>query len=181
MTPKQILLFIKNTIFWLCDIWVKTWKTLEKSDFWYVFIQNLHVYMMSKIQNDVYFKGKNHWKKHKIFENMHDFQITLNHSKWVQITFWVVEKIASEILNPNPETQKIHFTIFENIENFHVRCHFFTIFKTLKNQFFNDIRWRRGRTTDLTRGKKTCDRDNFSPKISRKSKQNSKKYPLLKW
>ena len=31
-------------------------------------------------------------------------------------------------------------TIFENIENVHVRCHFFTIFKTVKNRFFNDIR-----------------------------------------
>jgi len=175
-----MILCIKHTISVSCYIWVKAWKTIRKIDFWELFIQNLHVSEMSKIQNDAFFKGKNHWKKHEIFPNMHDFQITLNHSKWVQITFWIVEKIALDILNPNPETQNIRLEMLENIENFHVRCHFFTVFKSLKNQFFDDIYWRRGPETDLTRGKKTCNRDIVSPKIWKKSKQNSRKYQFMK-
>ena len=65
-----------------------------------------------------------------------------------------MEKTPSEVFNPNPETQKFHLRILKNIEIFGVGCHFFTLSKTFKNQFFDDRLRMRACMIDLTCGKK---------------------------
>ena len=56
-----------------------------------------------------------------IFSKTHDFKTHLNPSNCVQNRFGVVEKIAIECFDPNPENEKDHKVDFFCSSNFRVK------------------------------------------------------------
>ena len=63
------------------------------------------------------------------------FQMSVNQSIWVQIVFWIVQKKALGIFDPNPEPHQYSLKIRGEIGIFRVRCRFLTFCKNRKNGF----------------------------------------------
>ena len=79
-----------------------------------------------------------------IFSKTHDFKTHLNPSNRVQNRFGVVEKIAIECFDPNPENQKkIIKSIFLQLK-FSCQVALFKGFQKVENQIFGSISQRKG-------------------------------------
>ena len=72
--------------------------------------------------------------------------MSLNQSNRVQIVFGIVQNEALDGFNPFWKVGKVRYETHKNIQDFHVRGHFFTVFKSLKKRIFIDISFKNGST-----------------------------------
>ena len=85
------------------------WKKLKKYHF-HVILYIFTICMWTKDKTTLIFYmgkiGKFYVKKHVKNRKSNNFQKVLKSSIWLQIKFWIAEKIAIECLNPNPKNHE---------------------------------------------------------------------------
>ena len=105
--------------------------------------------------------------------------MSVNHSIWVQIVFWIVQKKALGIFDPNPEPHQYSPKIGGEIGIFRVRCRFLTFCKNRKNGF-SSISFEESVLWTIWHVEKKLTIFSYHPKkISKKSDQKFWKYRIL--
>ena len=104
-----------------------------------------------------------------IFSKAHDFKTHLNPSNRVQNRFGVVEKIAIECFDPNPENQKKIINSISLQLKFSCQLALFKGFQKVEKSYFWLYLSKKRTYGQMDRCKKTYDLCGFSPEIFLKS------------